>query len=157
VCFSPLFQIENCQPQILFLAYTSSANSVGATSQRTTLRGTCRLTRESNRTCACVAQPSDGRTPSTGTNIRRANCWWTKRLKCFVKSNQIHDTCTGFSLTHKFWHVFSANDPQNELILRHTGRTKCLSKWINDVRGMIQNNVDFSHKNDTFHHSIIKL
>jgi len=26
-----------------------------------------------------------------------------------------------------------------------------------NIRGMIQNNVDFSHKNDTFHHSIIKL
>jgi len=30
-----------------------------------------------------------------------------------------------------FWRMFSTNDPQNELTLRHTGRTQCLSKWIN--------------------------
>jgi len=29
-----------------------------------------------------------------------------------------------------FWRMFTTNDTQNELILRHTGCTQCLSKWI---------------------------
>jgi len=35
----------------------------------------------------------------------------------------------------------STNDPQDELTLRHTGRTQCLSKWINPQPYFIVSNI----------------